>query len=499
MKKILLLIAALLGSPSFAARTLVGDTLVSSDYAKTFGFPTASTNLIGANGTIPFTADQSHGGFKITNVADPVALQDVATKNYVDSTVAAIDIKFTSTVYVAKNGSDITGDGSLNKPYLTVAAAMASITTASPTNRFAIFVYPGRYTETGLTIKANVFVVGYSYFNTRIANNVAIVPDATFTPAGDNRSGFVNINIASQLNMDMAAVSSNEGKIYVTGCQLAGGAVFTAFSNINQGFLDDDEVFGGITQTGWNLQIKNSHINSGDVVVNPLTGGSTTLDIQSSSLEGNATVGTNTADSIQTIFKGDFLAGTATFNGAGVSSSFTNSFLSSSPVVLNGAAITLLSVAQNEGYTPTTPADWSVVPNNVRSGLDTLAADRLRLDGSNTMTGALNMGTHTINNVVDPSTAQQAATKNYVDTHNVPNKQTFTLSGTDITNQYVDLAFIVTSNSVGVIWDAGLPPLETSDYTLSTVGGVTRVSFVVGGTLNTAALAGQKLQISYLH
>lgn len=41
---------------------------------------------------------------------------------------------------------------------------------------------------------------------------------------------------------------------------------------------------------------------------------------------------------------------------------------------------------------------------------------RMRLTGADTMTGALNMGTHKINNVVDPAAAQDAATKNYVDT-----------------------------------------------------------------------------------
>ena len=39
----------------------------------------------------------------------------------------------------------------------------------------------------------------------------------------------------------------------------------------------------------------------------------------------------------------------------------------------------------------------------------------LRLDGTQAMTGALNMGTQKINNVVDPALDQDAATKKYVD------------------------------------------------------------------------------------
>jgi len=39
----------------------------------------------------------------------------------------------------------------------------------------------------------------------------------------------------------------------------------------------------------------------------------------------------------------------------------------------------------------------------------------LRLDGTQAMSGALDMGTQKINNVVDPALDQDAATKKYVD------------------------------------------------------------------------------------
>jgi hypothetical protein len=42
-------------------------------------------------------------------------------------------------------------------------------------------------------------------------------------------------------------------------------------------------------------------------------------------------------------------------------------------------------------------------------------ASTVKKDGTVAMTGALNMGTNKITSVVDPSAAQDAATKNYVD------------------------------------------------------------------------------------
>lgn len=53
---------------------------------------------------------------------------------------------------------------------------------------------------------------------------------------------------------------------------------------------------------------------------------------------------------------------------------------------------------------------------STNSDITTLQGNRLKNDGTVTATAALNMGTNKINNVVDPASAQDAATKNYVDT-----------------------------------------------------------------------------------
>jgi hypothetical protein len=86
-------------------------------------------------------------------------------------------------------------------------------------------------------------------------------------------------------------------------------------------------------------------------------------------------------------------------------------------------------------------------------------------------------------------------------------EEKITLSGTDITNQYVDLAKAIhgvdaANNSAAVFPVGGLPQEKAVDYSVSLTGGsggVTRIAFL--GDLATggaaALIAGDKLVISY--
>ena len=80
------------------------------------------------------------------------------------------------------------------------------------------------------------------------------------------------------------------------------------------------------------------------------------------------------------------------------------------------------------------------------------------------------------------------------------NKQAITLSGTDISNQYVDLAQLTKPNTL-IFEVGGVVQIEGADYSLSTVLGVTRVTFL--GDLATggaaALVAGDIANFQYLY
>lgn len=161
----------------------------------------------------------------------------------------ALDIPIQNRVYVAPNGNDLTGNGSILRPFASVTAAMANITTAAPTKRFSIMV-TGRITEVGaIVMKANVFVVGTSPQNTRCSATSWTI-GADWTPAGDHRAGFLNITVNGAITIDWNAVSANEGKFYFEKAWVNSAVTFTRFSDINQIFCTQSLTFSAWTFNG---------------------------------------------------------------------------------------------------------------------------------------------------------------------------------------------------------------------------------------------------------
>lgn len=97
----------------------------------------------------------------------------------------------------------------------------------------------------------------------------------------------------------------------------------------------------------------------------------------------------------------------------------TNLFVvdSTGSVVTAGISAPAVSAAgTGKIYFDSTANKFKVSENN-GAYIDLVGGGGLPLDGSSAMTGAINMGTNKITNMGDPTNAQDAATKNYVDTN----------------------------------------------------------------------------------
>lgn len=78
-----------------------------------------------------------------------------------------------------------------------------------------------------------------------------------------------------------------------------------------------------------------------------------------------------------------------------------------------------------------------------------------------------------------------------------PKKELFTLTGTDITNGYINLTQLAFTGST-LVFVNGLLQNETADYTVSTVSSVTRITFTGDLTATgTAVVAGDKVVVAY--
>jgi hypothetical protein len=235
-----------------------------------------TTPAVKAGGALNSALSMSPNGgttkLKITDLADGTAANDAINL----SQLSAIEsVSYQQELFVAKNGSDSTGTGAVLKPFASVTAAMAAITDASPTKRYAIRVEAGAYTEAGvLSVKPNVFIVGAGQDSTRItATSFGL--DASFTGSADNRSGFANIATVGAHSYDFAAATSTAGKLFfrdvtVTWSSSPTQAEFTisGTNSINQAQIDSCTFFSTITFSGVNVGVFSNNKCFTSIVMN---------------------------------------------------------------------------------------------------------------------------------------------------------------------------------------------------------------------------------------
>jgi hypothetical protein len=150
----------------------------------------ASGSVVSITGSLSATS-LSGSGLAITGTASatsaPVAGDDLCNKTYVDATAGFS--RPNNAVYVAKNGNDTTGNGSLGRPYLTISKAVQIVEAGSgPTasNPAVIYVYPGTYTESIALTKGYTTILGPSTSQNNSQNGVRIIGNITITATGAN-------------------------------------------------------------------------------------------------------------------------------------------------------------------------------------------------------------------------------------------------------------------------------------------------------------------------
>lgn len=331
--------------------------------------------------TISADADVSFYNFKIINLANPVNPTDGANKDYVDSAIAAGTITLTGAV---------TGSGVVGTPFatdlsqtITVGGDFQRFEFASDVSKFQVnnsFVpVSGTPSETNIEFRNNV-ASGYRFSHT------TSITDASFGQL--SLKNFIS-DVESQTIISITDSVSIGFPVYITG----GLSIFSGpiiMDNYPIYSLAMDTFPAGTDAV--NVSYLNSQIAAGTIVLTGNVTGSgfvgtsfaTTLNMTLDTIPlAVANVNLNSHKII------NLLNPTAAQDGA------TKNYVDS--------VLTTITLTGNVTGSGTTGTPFATTLN--------MTLDTIPLAAAN-----VNINTHKLTNVVNPTAAQDAATKNYVDT-----------------------------------------------------------------------------------
>ena len=291
--------------------------------------------------------------------------------------------KYSQVVYVDKaNTKSYVADGSLEKPFKTVKAMYDAITDASGSKKYACLIAPGDYLENpAIRVKGWIDLISFAN------DTVSLRPSDS-----------------SKLKMDNA----NPGRVFFTmiglpnGFELlnttaAGGGVVVDFNNCDIGAIIFSGRGGGVDF----IQIRNDCRISGTVLIqsaattlfdstflSSLTlndvgcvvpdgfGSAITATIRSNYLT-SLIINSSSYDVYCDIWANNNISTlTMTSNSAIPSQVSIDALSYPNTISLSGSPAPIVvrtTFANSVGYTPSTPANWTSVPDNVSSALDELA------------------------------------------------------------------------------------------------------------------------------
>lgn len=192
--------------------------------------PTGATNDAGTYASIPTTLNAT--GIDYTpNTNTNWEVVPSSTQNAIDELAERMtNIRFEYEYYVSKDGNDSTGNGSLEKPYLTISQALIAANNETDNVPVIITISPGQYNENLTIIKPNIGLKGSivgSTKTTRINGRVTINPRSSEGGMFANYYTFENLSIVSGSMHVMEYTGSHTGYLYLRECMLYTSSINT--------------------------------------------------------------------------------------------------------------------------------------------------------------------------------------------------------------------------------------------------------------------------------
>lgn len=288
-----------------------------------------------------------------------------------DSVTVSMNALFSpqQTVFVAKNGNDTTGNGTEQKPFLTISAALTSITDASPTKRYAIKVSAGEYTEASISLKANVYIIGCGQKEAvRITGAVSL--NSSFSGSGDHRSGFSEVILLSACDFNWQTVTSAAGKLYFNEVSFSSTINLYGHNNASaQAQFNDCVVFGAMTISGINVGVYTNCFNFNNITLNqhPNGGMASILSMAGGYCSGTVNLVTTVNDFGRrcSLFARSFWMNALTVNGVSSYADVTYSSLpAAGPTILNGGNVVYLNPSATGANTQLSNLSFPTAVNN---------------------------------------------------------------------------------------------------------------------------------------
>lgn len=281
-------------------------------------------------------------------------------------------------LYVSKTGNDTTGNGSILAPFLTIQAAINSVTDATANKQYTVIISPGFYNET-LTLK------GWVHLSSICSNGVGEIGKGPVRITGNATVNFTGATVNAVVVFSGIDLNSGGGSLLVLGqgffylqaCRLGGNYGCEASSTINYIACLCSSI---ISFTGGNHSLTGCRLGGVSVVGESNTWlGHTIVNFVACRLDdylylrgasgGNVTANVYACKLVEVRVQP--LSGTPTVT--------LNADSSYRPSLLNLISGTITVNLQTEAaalmYTAADPADWAgSPPTTVQEAIDRIAA-----------------------------------------------------------------------------------------------------------------------------